>query len=156
MASSGPQTSIHAKPLISTELTGDKSVSEPLGRTALYATQILHFARLGLGLGSVLAPHFTCGLFKFYISNETSAVVRMFGIREIAIAALTKQDKTHSDGGRRELRKIIWENVSIDLMDVVSVGFAVANGHMGRLPGALLAGGAVIFAGTGLVALRNL
>jgi len=65
-------------------------------------------------------------------------------------------DKTSLGGTRRELKRTLWANVGCDMVDICSLGFAVASGHIGRLPGALLAGGAAVCAGLGLLGLNGI
>ena len=140
-------------------LTPPKSTNyQPPPLTASYAIKALGYARIGLGAGCLLVPHFTCELFKLSISNETAAVVRMFGVRGIALGEIiiNSDDKTSPDRGSRELRRVLWASVGCDLIDVCSLALAVASGHMDRLPGTLLMTGAAMAAGMGLLGLRSI
>jgi hypothetical protein len=56
---------------------------------------------------------------------------------------------------RKELRKLLRANVACDVIDVVSLGVAVACGDMERLRGALHMVGAVVCAALGFVGLKS-
>ena len=156
MTSSSPPHKLQSKTRIPEKLIKHQSASEPLTRTAFYAIKVFGYTRIALGVASLLAPRFTCGLFAFPISDETTTVVRLFGVRGIALGVLliTANDKTLFDGGRRELKRLLRANLGCDMADICSIMFAVANGHMAPLPGALLAGGAAGCVGLGLLGLE--
>ncbi|CAH0054987.1 unnamed protein product [Clonostachys solani] len=145
----------HPKPLFSDDLTTHKSTSEPPVQGAVCAIQALGYARIGLGAASLLAPRLICGLFRFFISNETATVVRMFGVRGVALGhlLLNADDKTLS--GRAELKRMLWANFGCDMADICSIAFAVASGHMGRLPGTFLAGGAAVCVALALLGVKD-
>jgi hypothetical protein len=157
MASSNPQKNSQSEPLIPAKLTNRQPASRPLKPTAFYTIKALGYARIGLGAASLLAPRFTCGLFKLIISNETGTVARLFGVRGVVLGELliTADDKTLLGGGRRELRRLLRANMGCDMIDICSIAFAVASGHMDRLPGALLAGCAAMGVGMGLLGLKT-
>ena len=133
------------------KLTDHQLPSRPFAATAL------GYSRIVLGAGSLLAPHFTCGVFKFVITNETATVVRLFGVRGVALGQLliTAGDKSRVDGGRRELRRLLRANVGCDMIDVCSLVFALTSGHMDRLPGTMLAIGAAVCVAAGLLGLET-
>jgi hypothetical protein len=154
MASSSPPHKLQSEPHISEKLLNE---SKPLTATAFYAIKAFGYTRIALGVASLLAPRFTCGLFAFHISDETATVVRMFGVRGVALGELlvTADDKTSLDEARRELRRLLQANVGCDMADICSIAFAVVNGHMASLPAALLAGGAAGCVGMGLLGLKT-
>jgi hypothetical protein len=121
------------------------------------AVRTFGYCRIVLGASSVIAPRFACGLFNFLISNETAAVVRMFGIRGVALGALilTAGNSSSSEDGGRELRRTLWANTSCDIVDICILLWSICNGHIDRLPGGLLAGGAATCVGLGLLGLKT-
>lgn len=137
------------------KLANDQPASEPLTPTAFYTVKSFGYARICLGAASILAPRFTCGLFQLYISHETAAVARLFGVRGIALGGLliTAEDKTILDGGKRELRRLVRANMWCDIIDIFTLAFAVANRHMDLLPGGLLMTCATWGVGMGLLGL---
>lgn len=149
MASSSLRNSSQAKPRLA-KVTDHQLPSRP------FASTVLGYARIILGAGSLLAPYFTCGVFKFDITNETATVVRLFGVRGVAFGQLliTTGDKSLVDGGRRELRRLLRANVGCDMIDVCSLVFAIINGHMDRLPGTMLAIGAAVCVAVGILGLK--
>ncbi|PVI01638.1 hypothetical protein DM02DRAFT_627536 [Periconia macrospinosa] len=155
MAFSNNQNTSKSDHLVSSNLNAP---ARPLSPTALYTIKALAYCRIILGAGSLLFPHFTCGLFKFLISNETSTVICLFGVRGIALGELllTAKDETSPDGGRKELRRLLKANMGCDVCDIFSIGFAVASGYIGLLPGALLAGGAASLVGVAALGLESL
>jgi hypothetical protein len=157
MTSSTLGTNLLPEIVIPAKLKNYQPASEPLTPIAFYTTKAFGYARIGLGAASLLAPRFTCGLFKFLISNETATVVRLFGVRGVALGGIlvTADDKTLLDGGRRELRRVLWANVGCDMMDICSIGVAVTSGHIDQLPGALLTGCAMIGVCIGLLGLKT-
>ncbi|KAF2864993.1 hypothetical protein BDV95DRAFT_600171 [Massariosphaeria phaeospora] len=158
MASSNLRNNPQSEPLTPAKLPNSQSASEPLIATAFYTIKAFGYARIVLGAASLFSPHFTCGLFKLAISNETATIVRLFGVRGVALGELlvTADDASLPDGGRRELRRLLRANTGCDLVDICSLAVAVAIGHMGQLPGALLAGGAAVCAGMGVLGLKTL
>ncbi|VUC26668.1 unnamed protein product [Clonostachys rosea] len=141
----------HSSPLASDDPETHQATLQPPAQSAFYAIKSLGYARIGLGAASLLAPRFICGSFRFFISNETATVVRMFGVRGVALGylILNADDKTLS--GQTELKKMLWANAGCDIADICSIAFAIASGHMDRLPGTLLAGGAAVCVGFALL-----
>jgi hypothetical protein len=158
MASSERQINSQSEPLMPAKIAVSQPTSEPLTPTALYITKSLGYLRIGLGAACLLSPHFTTEIFKFYVANEGTMVTRLFGTREVALGVLliTADDKTTSNGGRRELKRAFWANAACDMMDVLSIAFSVAIGDMEPLPAALLAGCAAMAATMGLLGLKSI
>lgn len=134
----------HPKPLLPDDLATHKSTSESPIQGAVYAVQALGYARIGLGAASLLAPSSICGLFRFFISNETATVVRMFGVRGVALGYLILHADHKTLSGRAELKRMLWANFGCDMADICSIAFAVTSGHMDGLPETFLAGGAAV------------
>jgi hypothetical protein len=158
MSPSNSQNKPQSESIIPEKRINYQPASEPLTPIAFYTIKAFGYARISLGAASLLAPRFTCGLFALNICNETATVARLFGVRGVALGELlvTADDKTLSDGGRRELRRLLRANVGCDLIDICSLAFAVAGGHMDQLPGALLMGCAAMCVGMGLLGLKTL
>jgi hypothetical protein len=115
-------------------------------------------ARISLGTAALLFPHWTCSLFRFAAPASSLVVVRLFGVRDAILGEMlyTASDPTAPDGGRKELKRALWRNITADSVDMCSVGVAVATGALGRVPGAMLAGGAGIGVVMGVLGLRGL
>jgi hypothetical protein len=87
-----------------------------------------------------------------------SVIVRLFAIRDFMLGELlvTAEDRNSPTGGRREIRRALLANIGSDAVDICSIGFALATGTMGRVPGALFGGGAALFLGLGVLGLKGL
>lgn len=157
MSSSNPST-LQSDPLALKTPNHDHNSSKPLLPPVIYASKALGYARILLGLGSLLIPHTTCSLFRFSIDEETATVVRFFGVRGIALGTLlvTVHDESLLDGGRREMRKLLGVNMACDVVDICTIIGAVAGGAMGSEPGVLLAGGAAVCVGLAGLGLRSI
>jgi hypothetical protein len=156
MAPPGYQNKAHHKPLLPDDLATHKSTSEAPVQGAVYAIQALGYARIGLGAASLLTPSSICGLFRFLISNETATVVRMFGVRGVALGYLIFDADHKTLPGRAELKRMLWANFGCDMADICSIAFAVTSGHMDRLPGTFLAGGAAVCVALALLGIKSI
>lgn len=130
----------------------------PLSQTTKTAINTLAILRIGVGAASLFAPRWTFGLFQYAVPQTSSSIVRLYGVRDAILGDLlyTAEDKSVPDGGRREMRRALWGNIAADAVDICSIGFAVATGSLGRLPGVLIAGGAAVGVGLGALGLRGL
>lgn len=74
--------------------------SSPTPRTAI---KVLHLLRIATGLACLIAPQYTCALFKYHVPVEQALLVRMFGVREVVFGELlaSAEDKDAADGGKR-------------------------------------------------------
>lgn len=77
--------------------------SPPLSTTTQTVIKALSFIRIATGAACLIAPRFTCALFKFPVPAEQTLLVRMVGARDAVLGELliTAEDKTAHDGGRR-------------------------------------------------------
>ncbi|OAL53959.1 hypothetical protein IQ07DRAFT_640976 [Pyrenochaeta sp. DS3sAY3a] len=130
----------------------------PLSSTTQTAIKALSVIRVATGVACVFAPIFTCGLFKYTVPVENSLLVRMFGVRDFVMGELliTAEDKKSPDGDRREIRRAIWTGIAVDTVDIGSVAYAVAMGHVGKTTGGLLGAAALGAIGLAAVGLRGL
>ncbi|KAJ4371180.1 hypothetical protein N0V83_004396 [Neocucurbitaria cava] len=73
--------------------------SSPTPRTAI---KVLHLLRIASGLACLIAPQYTCALFKYRVPAEQALLVRMFGVREVVFGELltSAEDKDAPDGGK--------------------------------------------------------
>jgi hypothetical protein len=130
----------------------------PLSSTTVRANRALSFLRIGLGASTLIAPQWTCALFQMPIPATMSVIVRLFAIRDIMLGELliTAEDKKSPTRGRREIKRALLANIGSDAVDICSIGFALATGTIGRVPGALFGGGAAVFLGLGILGLNGL
>ncbi|KAF2642830.1 hypothetical protein P280DRAFT_468141 [Massarina eburnea CBS 473.64] len=156
MASPTLKPTTQTSPLIPSKLAKDQT-SEPLTSAGYYIIKSLAWSHIGLGAAVLFAPRAVFGLFKFPIPVEMATMARLFGARDVAIGGLlaTADDKNLPDGGRREIKKALWASMGKDAIDVCSVAVALTGGHMGKLPSAMLAGGAAVGIGMGFLGLRT-
>lgn len=139
-----------------------KSTTEPTNGSVpadtLWATKALSYMRIATGAACLIAPQLTCALFKYNVPIGSALIVRMGGARDIVMGELllTAEDKNAPDGGRREMKRAIWTGLAADAMDVGSLVYAVAKGHVGRPTGGIFGFGAVVFMGLGAWGLRGL
>ena len=82
----------------------------------------------------------------------------MVGARDVVLGELplTAEDKNAPDGGRREMRRKVWTGMAVDAIDIGSLAYAVAKGHVGKPTWGLFSAGAVVFIGLGAWGLRGL
>ncbi|KAF2689992.1 hypothetical protein K458DRAFT_483510 [Lentithecium fluviatile CBS 122367] len=155
-----PSTVPHEQtsPLLLPKPANDQpTTTTQLSHPTTTAIKTLAILRLGIGAASLITPRWACALFQYSLPQGSSIIGRLFGIREVILGELlyTSEDKNAIDGGRREVRRALWCNIAADTVDICSVGFAVATGGMGRVPGALFAGGAVVGVGLGALCLKE-
>jgi hypothetical protein len=150
-------TQDQTSPLLAPKLVNTQPIS-PLSKSTSTAIHTLAILRIGIGAASLIAPRWTFGLFQVAVPQASSTIVRLYGVRDVILGELlyTAEDKRAPDGGRREIKRALWSNIAADAVDICSVGFAVATGSMGRLPGALVVGGAALGVGLGALGLRGL
>lgn len=131
---------------------------KPISTSTQYAIKTLSILRIATGAACLAAPRFTCALFSYNIPVGSSLLVRMVGGREAVLGdlLLTGEDKHAHDGGRREMRRAIWSGMAVDVVDVGSLVYAVAKGHVGKATGGLFGAGALFFIGLGAWGLRGL
>ncbi|KAH7068723.1 hypothetical protein FB567DRAFT_541059 [Paraphoma chrysanthemicola] len=136
----------------------DDSAAQPLSTTAQTVIKVLTVMRVGVGAACIVAPRFTCALFKYNVPAEQALIVRMFGARDAVFGELlaTAEDKERPDRGRREIKRAIWGALAADVMDLGAIAFGVATGQVGKTPGILLGAAAIGAIGIGAVGLRNL
>jgi hypothetical protein len=89
--------------LESTPKLEDGSSTKPLSSTSQTIIKTLSVIRIATGVACLLAPRFTCALFKYNVPVEQSLIVRMVGGRDAMLGAIliTAEDKNQADGGRR-------------------------------------------------------
>jgi hypothetical protein len=131
---------------------------KPISASTTYAIKALSYMRIATGAACLVAPQFTCALFKYNVPIGSVLLVRMVGARDGALGELllTAQDKDAPDGGRREMRRAIWTGMAVDVIDIGSLAYAVAKGHALKSTGGLFGAGAVVFMGLGAWGLRGL
>ena len=86
----------------SPKLMSDSS-SQALSPATQTAIKVLSFVRIATGAACLLAPRFTCALFRYNVPAEQDLLVRMIGARDVLFGELliTAEDKGRGDGGRR-------------------------------------------------------
>ncbi|KAJ4991999.1 hypothetical protein SVAN01_02594 [Stagonosporopsis vannaccii] len=132
--------------------------NEPVSAATLWAIKALSYMRIATGAAVLVAPQFTCALFKYNVPVGSALLVRMVGARDGVLGELllTAEDKNAPDGGRREIRRALWTGIAADAIDIGSLAYAVAKGHVGKPTGGLFGAGAVVFIGLGALGLRGL
>ncbi|KAF2706425.1 hypothetical protein K504DRAFT_459731 [Pleomassaria siparia CBS 279.74] len=156
MAPSSIKSNNQTEPLLSPNPSS--SQVEPLTSTTSSAIKALSILRIITGASVLIAPIWTCGIFRLPIPASAGVVVRLVGARDIALGELllTAEDKSSWTGGRREIKRALWTGIGTDAVDVCSLLVGVATGTLGRVPAALFGGGAALFLGLGAVGLRGL
>lgn len=131
---------------------------KPISASTTYAIKALSYMRIATGAACLVAPQFTCALFKYNVPIGSALLVRMVGGRDGVLGELllTAQDKDAPDGGRRETKRAIWTGMAADAIDIGSLAYAVAKGHALKSTGGLFGAGAVVFMGLGAWGLRGL
>ncbi|OSS54676.1 hypothetical protein B5807_01027 [Epicoccum nigrum] len=134
-----------------------QSSNQPISST-LWAINTLSYLRIATGAACLVTPQFTCALFKWNVPVGSTLLVRMVGARDGVLGGLllTAEDKNAPDGGRRELKRAIWANMAADTIDIGSLVYAVAKGHVGKSTGWLFGAGAVVSMGLSAWGLRGL
>jgi hypothetical protein len=153
-ASSAHTNSLLNKGPRPTTEASDKATSA----STTYAIKALSYMRIATGAACLVAPQFTCALFRYNVPVGSALLVRMVGARDGVMGELllTAQDKDAPDGGRREMRRAIWTGMAADAIDIGSLAYAVSKGHALKSTGGLFGAGAVVFMGLGAWGLRGL
>jgi hypothetical protein len=105
-------TSLHnsTDPLLGSALKSeDNSSAIPLSTTTQTVVKALSAIRIATGAACLLAPRFTCALFKYNVPVQQALIVRMVGSRDAMLGAIliTAEDKNHTDGGRRYVYMVL-------------------------------------------------
>ncbi|KAL1594476.1 hypothetical protein SLS60_010236 [Paraconiothyrium brasiliense] len=131
---------------------------KPIPSSSAFAINVLAMGRIGLGVASLVAPTLTFALFRLPLPANMTLLPRMFGGREIVIGEWTWMTKNEdaADGRHKGLKTAMRLNTVVDALDFASVGYGVATGTIGRLPGGLLAGGALTCIALDLWSLQGL
>lgn len=81
----------------------NKSPLLPLSSTTQAIIKTLSVVRIATGAACLVAPRFTCALFRHNVPAEQALLVRMIGARDALFGELliTAEDKESGDGGRR-------------------------------------------------------
>jgi hypothetical protein len=99
MTTPNVRSNLQLESLITAKLAVHQRVSEPLARPAHYAITVLAYARISLEAGCLLVPGFTFRSFRFVTTTKTATVVRLFGVRGIAVSELLvttdEKERTH-------------------------------------------------------------
>jgi len=76
---------------------------QALSPTTQAAIKALSIVRIVTGAASLIAPRFTCALFKYNVPAEQTLLVRMFGVRDAVFGELliTAENDERKDSGRR-------------------------------------------------------
>lgn len=84
------------------KLSNDE-IPQPLSSITQSVIKALSIVRLATGAACLVAPRFTCGIFRYQVPAEQHVLVRMFGIRDAVFGELlwTAEDKERADGGRQ-------------------------------------------------------
>lgn len=117
----------------------------------------LSFLRLAVGAACTVAPRFTCGLFYLPVPAAYAVMPRLFGVRDVALAELlyTAEDKNSPTGGKREIRRSLWAGIGCDAVDILSLAYGVATGTVGKVPAAIIGGGAVAFIALAAIGMKG-
>ena len=146
---------------------------QALSSTTRTAIKALSIVRILTGAACIIAPRFTCALFRYNVPAEQTLLVRMFGVRDTVFGELliTAEHNEKKDCGRRqvpqvqaestltvarELRRAIWAGIAADVVDIGSLAFGVAMGQVGKATGGLLGAAAVGAIGLAAVGLLGL
>lgn len=109
----------------------------------------LSLGRLAIGIGSIASPKLTARMFGLKPSDDTQGAlfVRLFGVREIALGALTLMSK----GDLR--RTLVIAGVAVDSGDAATGAIGLARKEIPVLAGGMLVAVALGAAGSGASAI---
>ena len=88
-------------PLLDAEGKSRTELSNKPISSTLWATNTLSYLRIATGAACLVAPQFTCALFKWNVPMGSTLLVRMAGSRDGVLGGLllTAEDKNAPDGG---------------------------------------------------------
>lgn len=115
----------------------------------------LGLIRAGVGVACLIAPQFTCGLFRLPITAQTAFIARIVGSREIVLGDLTFTAKKDQKD-RTDVRRLLQANFAADVMDVGALAYAFTTGMVSKTGLGLFGSGAVVFVGMAAAGLRSL
>lgn len=110
---------------------------------------VLGVTRVGVGAVSLLAPRAAARVFGVDPERSNDWVTRLFGSRELALAATLLAAK----GG--QVRTVALLGAAIDGLDVLSSGVERGRGRLSTYSTITGGGGAVLFAALGVLAARE-
>ncbi|KAF2095227.1 hypothetical protein NA57DRAFT_79716 [Rhizodiscina lignyota] len=124
-------------------------------RFAINTINALGIIRATAGAMALIAPHFTCNLFRIPVTANTAVIARLVGGRDIVIGDLTwTASKDPKD--RSELRRLMWANVATDAMDIGALAYGFATGTVSRAGAVLFGSGALLSVAMGAIGLKSL
>jgi len=142
------------------QLTGPSTYSVGLINT-------LSYLRVAIGASFLFAPTFAGKIFQLTIAPNSlqSTAVRLFAGRDIVLgehlwfvrpkAGDTTTMRPRTTEERSEMRRVLWSGVAADAFDIAVLAYAVSGGGITRTAAACVGGGATLFLGMGLLALRE-
>lgn len=121
---------------------GASAATNPPPAIARTAVTALGMARAGLGAVVTLFPGWTAGLIGISLDPAGAVFARAFGVRDLILGELllTAGGNHAPDGGRREVRRMLWAGLAADAADLVIVSFAWGAGDLGGFATGSLAG----------------
>jgi hypothetical protein len=138
------------------------SISSSLSSGAITTLAVL---RAGVGIGCLAAPQLACRSFMLNVDPQATLLPRLLGAREIALAALLwsafstqrRQGVIDNDAGSTTaLRQILWQNLLVDVTDVVSCAVVLITGTPESSAAMLLAGAGTIGSALAVFGIRGI
>jgi hypothetical protein len=139
------------------------------------AINTLAIARMGIGAASLVAPLQIASAFLLPVAPIAILPIRLAGARDLAIGGLlwhaSRTQSVPLVGNKNEqqsllgkdnlpdsnmLRSVLWVNIAVDAIDVLSVAACLAEGAVPLDGGAVFIGGAMAFVGLGSWALMKM
>jgi hypothetical protein len=79
------------------------SASHELSFTSRTTSKALSIIRIATGAACLIAPRFTCAIFKYNVPPEHSLLVRMFGVRDAVLGELLITAEDRQTGSTRQV-----------------------------------------------------
>lgn len=150
-------TSSQRTPLIpSNKDAPNEQIPAAASRLVTGCVTALGVLRIGVGAACIIAPQFTCNLFRLPASPQIALVTRLTGVRDIVLGELLLTANRSGEDKHHELKRTLWANVATDVVDVGSCAVALYTGAVGRTAAGLFGGGAVLFVLLGVESLVGL
>lgn len=74
---------------------------QDLSSTTCTTIKAVSVIRIAIGAACLIAPRFTCAIFKYNIPAEHTLLVRMFGVRDAVLGELLVTAEDRQTGSRR-------------------------------------------------------
>ncbi|KAF1812900.1 hypothetical protein P152DRAFT_473433 [Eremomyces bilateralis CBS 781.70] len=127
-------------------------------RPPLGIIKTISIARAIFGGACIFTPHLITQMFQLPLPRGTELFPRLFGVRDLVVGELLwltlRGERTEEQ--LKQIRRVVWANIAIDSIDVVSTIWEFAMGRIAGEAALVTGGGAAVFAAVGAAGLYQI